>query len=185
MSWTGRAVRLVAVSRRCSRRPQRSRRPMATFRGSSAVGAGRRGVTRAGACIECRSPGRLRDDVIASRTCSVIANPTEYRGDGRGLCPAGAAGPAGHGTPRAVAADQPSACGARQGPGRSRRPGRRCDRPLCFDPAHPADHEVRFTCGVPSRSRILSRRKPKFPLQDRHFRAPTRRSGRRAVNGPG
>jgi hypothetical protein len=40
----------------------------------------------------------------------------------------------------------------------------------------PADHEVRFTYGVPSRQEILNRRKSKFPLLGRHFRASTRRS---------
>jgi hypothetical protein len=44
------------------------------------------------------------------------------------------------------------------------------------DTARPDDHEVAFTNGVPSTLGLLRPRKPKFPLVDRHFPAPTRRS---------
>jgi hypothetical protein len=35
---------------------------------------------------------------------------------------------------------------------------------------NPCDHEVRFTCEVPSFKRIWTLSKSKFPLQVRHFR---------------
>ena len=38
----------------------------------------------------------------------------------------------------------------------------------------PADHEVRFTYGVPASRDFSERRKSKNPMQDRHFRVSTR-----------
>jgi hypothetical protein len=43
------------------------------------------------------------------------------------------------------------------------------------DTDNPADHDLRFTYGVPSGLRNLNLRKSKNPLPDRHFRAFTRR----------
>ena len=50
---------------------------------------------------------------------------------------------------------------------------------------NPADHEVRFTYGVPSSLATLDLRKPKYPMQDRHFRASTRRQTPSTMNEPG
>ena len=49
----------------------------------------------------------------------------------------------------------------------------------------PADHEVRFTYGVPSTREPQTISKSKFPLSDRHFRAVTLRSTHDPVNDPG
>jgi hypothetical protein len=50
---------------------------------------------------------------------------------------------------------------------------------------NPADHEARFTYGVPSTWGFLDCRKNKNPKQDRHFRASARRSTPNVVNDPG
>jgi len=49
----------------------------------------------------------------------------------------------------------------------------------------PADDEVGFTYGLPSKLENWGRCNPKFPLLGRHFRVSTRRSRRRPVNDPG
>jgi hypothetical protein len=49
----------------------------------------------------------------------------------------------------------------------------------------PCDHEVRFTCEVPSFKRIWTLRKSKFPLQVRHFRHSELRVSQSVLNDLG
>jgi hypothetical protein len=50
---------------------------------------------------------------------------------------------------------------------------------------NPCDHEVRFTCEVPSFKRIWTLSKSKFPLQVRHFRHYKLRVSQSVVNDLG